>query len=80
MIDGGVMERPENCPDKMYEMMRRCWQHRPSARPNFLEIIAQLMDDIEPSFKNVSFYHTPEAQDLYNALMGELQKILRAKF
>ena len=28
------------------------------------------MDEIDPNFKKVSYYHTPEAQDLYHALIG----------
>lgn len=64
VIDGGVMERPENCPDKLYEMMRKCWQHRPSIRPSFLEIVTSLLDDVNPMFRSLSFYHSDEANDL----------------
>lgn len=63
VIEGGVMERPENCPDKLYEMMRRCWQHRPSARPTFMEIIEMLLDEVNQNFKNIAFYFTKEGQD-----------------
>lgn len=58
------MERPENCPDQIYELMRRCWQHRPSARPTFLEIIDMLLDDVNQHFRNMAFYFTKEGQDL----------------
>lgn len=64
VIDGGVMERPENCPDILYDMMRRCWQHRPNSRPSFLEIVSMLLDDANSSFRNVSFYHSDEGQEL----------------
>lgn len=64
VIDGGVMERPENCPEKLYSMMCKCWQHRPSARPSFLQIVTILLDDAFPSFKQVSFYHTTAGQEL----------------
>lgn len=64
MIDGGVMERPENCPDKLYKMMCRTWQHRPSSRPTFIQIVTMLLDDAVPSFRQFSFYHSPEGQDL----------------
>ena len=63
------MERPENCPDKLYDLMRRCWQHRPSARPSFLEIITMLLEDINPVFKLVSFYHSAEGQDALTQIM-----------
>lgn len=73
VIEGGVMERPENCPDKLYELMRRCWQHRPSARPTFMDIITMLLPDTSPVFAEVSFFHSQEAQDLAR---GQHQTVL----
>ncbi|KAG8447605.1 hypothetical protein GDO86_014929 [Hymenochirus boettgeri] len=32
------MERPEGCPEKVYELMRACWQWNPLERPSFAEI------------------------------------------
>lgn len=64
VIDGGIMERPENCPDILYEMMRKCWQHRPTLRPSFLDIVRILLDDANPNFSNVAFYYTREGQEL----------------
>ncbi|XP_046805148.1 insulin-like receptor [Lucilia cuprina] len=64
VIDGGVMERPENCPDKLYSLMQKCWHHRPSARPTFLEIIRYLLDSADPYFREVSFYHSEEGQQI----------------
>ncbi|XP_060613541.2 tyrosine-protein kinase ABL1 isoform X1 [Anolis sagrei] len=32
------MERPEGCPEKVYQLMRACWQWSPSDRPSFAEI------------------------------------------
>lgn len=58
------MERPEKCPDKLYKMMCRTWQHRPSSRPTFLQIVSILLDDAYPIFRNVSFYHSNEGQEL----------------
>lgn len=74
------MERPENCPDKLYELMRRCWQHRPSARPSFMEIITLLLDEVSPNFANVSYYHTPEGQEIYRLMVhGDLGKVVMRK-
>lgn len=64
VIDGGVMERPENCPEKLYSLMCRTWQHRPSARPTFMQIVSMLLDDAAPTFRTVSFYHSSEGQEL----------------
>ncbi|XP_035790294.1 insulin-like receptor [Anopheles albimanus] len=63
VIDGGVMERPENCPDKLYDLMRSCWHHRPSARPTFVEIITKLLMHANERFEQVSFFHSPDAID-----------------
>lgn len=62
VIDGGVMERPENCPDKLYDMMRRCWTHRPSARPTFMDIVSELINDVNPTFRELSFYNSVDGQ------------------
>ncbi|XP_058832990.1 insulin-like receptor isoform X2 [Topomyia yanbarensis] len=64
VIEGGVMERPEKCPDKLYDLMRRCWQHRPTARPTFVDIINMLLPDANERFHEVSFFNSPEAQDM----------------
>lgn len=64
VIDGGVMERPENCPDKLYQLMRRCWEHRPSNRPTFLDIVEMLLEDVNNSFGKNSFYFSEEGEAL----------------
>ncbi|XP_030373756.1 insulin-like receptor [Scaptodrosophila lebanonensis] len=62
VIDGGVMERPENCPDMLYTLMQSCWHHRPSARPTFMEIISYLESSADPHFKEVAFCYTDMGQ------------------
>lgn len=73
VIDGGVMERPENCPDNLYNLMRRCWQHRPTARPTFMEIINELLPDASPHFQDVAFYNSQDALDM---LRGQHQTVI----
>ncbi|CAH0562735.1 unnamed protein product [Brassicogethes aeneus] len=58
VIDGGVMERPENCPDKLYGLMRMCWHPLASERPSFLKLCSLLLEDASPVFPQVSFYHS----------------------
>ncbi|XP_078473381.1 insulin-like growth factor 1 receptor [Lampetra planeri] len=60
VMDGGLLERPDNCPDKLYELMRLCWQYNPRMRPTFLEIIGSMKDDLRPSFHDLSFYYSDE--------------------
>lgn len=58
VIDGGIMEMPENCPDKLYKLMRSCWRRKSVDRPTFLELCSILLDEASPNFVNVSFYHS----------------------
>lgn len=64
--NGGVMEKPEPCPEKLYDLMRRCWQYKQSNRPTFLQLVEMLLPEVGliPSFNARSFYHSPEAQEL----------------
>jgi serine/threonine protein kinase len=36
--DGRKMQRPENCPDVLFEMMSECWEAQPNSRPTFLDL------------------------------------------
>lgn len=58
VISGGIMEKPENCPEKLYQIMKLCWERIPRSRPNFTQVIEMLLNDVGPHFKEVSFYHT----------------------
>ena len=40
--DRMVLERPRNCPEDIYEVMRKCWQYEPSERSTFDELYAML--------------------------------------
>lgn len=37
-----------------------CWQYNPKMRPTFLEIINTIKDDLDPSFREVSFFYSEE--------------------
>uniref|UniRef100_H3DBQ6 Tyrosine-protein kinase receptor n=1 Tax=Tetraodon nigroviridis TaxID=99883 RepID=H3DBQ6_TETNG len=68
VMDGGYLDRPDNCPDRLYNLMQMCWQYNPKMRPTFLEIIEMLHDDLHPSFQDVSFFYSeenkpPESED-----------------
>lgn len=61
------MERPENCPDSLYSLMRRTWNHRSSRRPTFLDIEKELLQEVNiEGFENVSFYHSAEGIEARN--------------
>ncbi|CAH2050646.1 unnamed protein product, partial [Iphiclides podalirius] len=65
VVEGGVMERPEHCPDRLYELMRACWSHRAHARPSFLQLVADLAPSAQPHFRHRSFFHSPQGQEMY---------------
>ncbi|XP_077323964.1 insulin receptor-related protein-like [Lithobates pipiens] len=58
VIDNGILERPENCPDRLHKLMRWCWQKNPKNRPTFLQILENIKDDLKPAFQEVSFFYT----------------------
>lgn len=58
VISGGIMEKPENCPEKLYQIMTLCWERNPRLRPNFVQVIEMLLNDVNSHFREVSFYHT----------------------
>ncbi|XP_054726733.1 insulin-like receptor [Anastrepha obliqua] len=67
VIEGGVMERPDNCPDKIYEIMQQCWEHRPSKRPSFFKIINTLFEHVDTDsegylahFRLVSYFFSDQ--------------------
>ncbi len=57
VIEGGVLEQPDDCPDRLYNMMCNCWKTDPRARPSFLEIVQFLENDVNDTFEEVSYYH-----------------------
>ncbi|XP_045146250.1 insulin receptor [Echinops telfairi] len=69
VMDGGYLDQPDHCPERVTTLMRMCWQFNPKMRPTFLEIVDQLQDDLHPSFPEVSFFHSeenkaPESEEL----------------
>lgn len=40
--------------------MRMCWQYNPKMRPSFVEIIGSIKDELEPSFREVSFFYSAD--------------------
>ncbi|XP_055772973.1 insulin-like growth factor 1 receptor [Salvelinus fontinalis] len=44
----------------MFELMRMCWQYNPKMRPSFLEIINSIKEELEPPFREMSFFYSQE--------------------
>uniref|UniRef100_A0A8C2AS61 Insulin-like growth factor 1 receptor n=1 Tax=Cyprinus carpio TaxID=7962 RepID=A0A8C2AS61_CYPCA len=60
VMEGGLLDKPDNCPDMLFELMRMCWQYNPKMRPSFLEIINSIKEELEPPFQEVSFFYSEE--------------------
>ncbi|KAL2097182.1 hypothetical protein ACEWY4_006389 [Coilia grayii] len=60
VMEGGYLDRPENCPDRLHSLMQMSWHYNPKMRPPFQEIIEMIREDLHPSFQEVSFYYSEE--------------------
>uniref|UniRef100_A0A452GZ67 Tyrosine-protein kinase receptor n=1 Tax=Gopherus agassizii TaxID=38772 RepID=A0A452GZ67_9SAUR len=60
VMDNGILKRPENCPEKLHELMSWCWQQNPRQRPSFTQLLESIKDDMDPTFRNISFFYSAE--------------------
>ncbi|KAL7977952.1 hypothetical protein Chor_004939 [Crotalus horridus] len=60
VMDNGVLERPEDCPDKLHDLMTWCWQQNPRLRPSFVQILQSIQEDMSAGFRAHAFYHSLE--------------------
>uniref|UniRef100_A0A3B1J7U9 Tyrosine-protein kinase receptor n=1 Tax=Astyanax mexicanus TaxID=7994 RepID=A0A3B1J7U9_ASTMX len=68
VMDGGYLDRPDNCADRLHNLMQMCWHYNPKMRPTFQEIIEMLKEELHPSFQEMSFFYSeenkpPESED-----------------
>ncbi|XP_039202731.1 insulin receptor-like [Crotalus tigris] len=64
VMDGGCLEWPENCSERLHNLMQMCWQYNSKMRPAFIEIIEMLKDDLHLTFREVSFFYSEENKPL----------------
>lgn len=65
VMRGGVLDRPEDCPDDLFDLMNRCWQTWQSRRPSFLDICHELLPVANERFKTDSYFTSAEGQQAY---------------
>ncbi|XP_076026321.1 tyrosine-protein kinase receptor Tie-1 isoform X2 [Genypterus blacodes] len=55
---GFRMEKPRNCDDEVYELMKQCWRDRPYERPPFSQISVQLsrMQEARKAYVNMALF------------------------
>ncbi|KAH1019476.1 hypothetical protein HUJ04_009290 [Dendroctonus ponderosae] len=59
VLSKGVLTRPEECPNLLWELMERCWEWLPKQRPTCCEIIEMLEGCAGVDFGSISFFHSP---------------------
>ena len=55
VINGLLLNKPEICPDHLYNLMLLTWNSDPFKRPTFDEIVQMLVHFVTPDFYDVSF-------------------------
>lgn len=69
--NGYQLPRPKNCPEKVYETMKRCWDLEPENRPSFVELTSIFLELYEtekttiPETERFSFETSP---NIYSTL------------
>lgn len=50
--DGNILQPPDNCPVRAYEVMKMCFQAQPANRPSFRTIL-QLLEDVSTDIERL---------------------------
>ncbi|KAL4222001.1 hypothetical protein ACF0H5_018047 [Mactra antiquata] len=64
VLSGRIIDSPEGCPIRLYDLMVKCWRFRPKQRPTFKEIIELLLPDLNKKFEEVSYFFSEEARNM----------------
>ena len=59
------MESPENCPPRVYDLMRHCWEDEPENRPTFSEVLTTL-NSISEGKSHENVFSEFQNKHLYN--------------
>ncbi|XP_067952059.1 insulin-like peptide receptor [Watersipora subatra] len=63
VMDNRVMEMPDGCPTRLFDMMSQCWQYYPRYRPSFANLLESLQGDVKKTFFSVSWYYSQREDD-----------------
>ncbi|CAJ0567176.1 unnamed protein product, partial [Mesorhabditis spiculigera] len=47
------LDRPQFCPDDMWDLLKDCWQHNPDKRPTFKDIVDNFHDRVPQTVRTV---------------------------
>ncbi|XP_076171634.1 insulin receptor [Ptiloglossa arizonensis] len=67
VLHKGTLNVPRNCPGNIQKIMEKCFKWRPSDRPTFMEIVAELEPFLSQDFCEKSFYHSAEGVESRNS-------------
>jgi len=61
--DGNVMQKPDDCPDILYDMMKECWARNPDNRPSFIDLCEKLLPEASENFLSNAFYLSSQGSE-----------------
>lgn len=64
--NGKRLQKPENCPEFVYDIMRSCWQKNPDDRPTFKDLVETLASTVEAADQTVDLSVRADIKDTYN--------------
>lgn len=64
VLHKGMLNIPRNCPENIQKIMEKCFKWRPSDRPTFMEIVAELEPFLGQDFCEKSFYHSDDGTEI----------------
>ncbi|XP_033636815.1 angiopoietin-1 receptor-like [Asterias rubens] len=75
LMNGYRLPKPENCSDKLYDLMLKCWQLQPKDRPSFEDIgkdLQQLITESETNSKSPPPISSPTIYEEFSFIDPEL--------
>ncbi|XP_053996085.1 insulin-like peptide receptor [Hylaeus anthracinus] len=67
VLHKGTLNIPRSYPGNIQKIMEKCFKWRPSDRPTFMEIVAELEPFLSQDFCEKSFYHSVEGVESRNS-------------
>ena len=70
VVGGYTMGRPSNCPNKLFQIMHKCWKLHSNDRPPFETIIEYLLPDTEGKLYPNCFYKKPKTDQAGDSILA----------
>jgi hypothetical protein len=65
VTNGKIMEKPPNCDQKLYSIMKTCWAYEPKNRPNFRKLTKIFMKNLVKLGGNEAFLEEFKTKSFY---------------